>query len=801
MLQGYMNLKNTYLTMVIICCLSLTIYARYIQPVDSTQTEKTFYAIQVNDVLCGYSEATESMIAKDGKNFVEQKSNMFIMLSLLGSAFNSEMNSEAVVDPETRRCMFMKTKVKQASVEMSVEMTLQDGKAIITSSTNNQKKEIEITPDIIAGSDEMFSRLKRDIYEKMLTEISYDILEIIEGEVQNSSFKKIKEEKVDLAGKTYNTIVIEQVNNKTGRKTTYWLSPENDYFVMFEVQQRKVYLADQSVVDKIKVANMDENIFTKANVSISDIQSIEYIKVNAVIEPTGKKLSFNDLNVPGQKFTGSVVNNHIEGIFEISYKKYNGENADKFPPENIDESIKKYLTAEDRIESNDPVLIDKAKEITAGAKDSWEAAVRLSKWVAENIHYAIPGGGTPRKTYDIRAGECGAHSFLLATFCRSVGIPARVVWGAMYAPNNGGGFGQHAWNEIYMSNAGWIPVDATAFECDFVDAGHIRISEYQSLASSFNGKKFEVLDYKLTNKEKTSTENAHSKYYGKYTNIESGKTFTILEKEGNLSLDIPGQMVLPLNEPDEKGRWICKISPGLYLEFAKDKDEEIEKFTIHEIIPLTKKSSQDSIPNDVPENLKLYLGKYLFAAVNLDFTVLYKDGALCVYEPIEKGTIKLQMPNKEGGWIDEQNKNTIYFEKDSKENITGLKIDVANYFIKGDLASEVVEKIYRAEGIESAVKKYMELKTTRPGKTIITEGGYNLLGYKLLNEGKLKDAIEIFKLNSEAYPESFNVYDSLGEAYMKNNQTDLAIENYKKSLELNDKNENAKKMLEKLSTK
>ena len=50
-----------------------------------------------------------------------------------------------------------------------------------------------------------------------------------------------------------------------------------------------------------------------------------------------------------------------------------------------------------------------------------------------------------------------------------------------------------------------------------------------------------------------------------------------------------------------------------------------------------------------------------------------------------------------------------------------------------------------------------------------------------------------------AYPDSFNVYDSLAEAYMKNKQNDLAIENFKKSLQLNPKNENALKMLEKLA--
>ena len=122
-------------------------------------------------------------------------------------------------------------------------------------------------------------------------------------------------------------------------------------------------------------------------------------------------------------------------MFEISHAKYDGKNAPPFPPNFKDASLEKYLIADGRVESDDPVLIKKAKEITEGSKNSWEAATRLSKWVAENIHYAIPGGGTARKTYDIRAGECGAHSFLLASFCRAVGIPARVVWGGMYVPN------------------------------------------------------------------------------------------------------------------------------------------------------------------------------------------------------------------------------------------------------------------------------------------------------------------------------------------------------------------------------
>ncbi|MGA9295303.1 MAG: tetratricopeptide repeat protein [Ignavibacteriaceae bacterium] len=79
------------------------------------------------------------------------------------------------------------------------------------------------------------------------------------------------------------------------------------------------------------------------------------------------------------------------------------------------------------------------------------------------------------------------------------------------------------------------------------------------------------------------------------------------------------------------------------------------------------------------------------------------------------------------------------------------------------------------------------------------ENDINDAGYKLLNEKKYEDAIDIFKKNVKLYPESSNVYDSLGEAYMMNGDKELAIENYKRSLELNPENTNAIKMLKKLA--
>ncbi len=63
---------------------------------------------------------------------------------------------------------------------------------------------------------------------------------------------------------------------------------------------------------------------------------------------------------------------------------------------------------------------------------------------------------------------------------------------------------------------------------------------------------------------------------------------------------------------------------------------------------------------------------------------------------------------------------------------------------------------------------------------------------------KVKEAIEVFKLNVEAYPQSANVYDSLGQAYMVNGDKELAIRNYQRAVELNAQNTNAIEMLKKL---
>jgi CubicO group peptidase (beta-lactamase class C family) len=94
--------------------------------------------------------------------------------------------------------------------------------------------------------------------------------------------------------------------------------------------------------------------------------------------------------------------------------------------------------------------------------------------------------------------------------------------------------------------------------------------------------------------------------------------------------------------------------------------------------------------------------------------------------------------------------------------------------------------------VASGIKQYRELKAgPSAGEYNFAETELNSLGYRLLQMRKIADAIEIFKLNIEMYPQSANVYDSLGEAYRAHGDKDLAVANYQKSLELDPKNTNA----------
>jgi putative CocE/NonD family hydrolase len=100
----------------------------------------------------------------------------------------------------------------------------------------------------------------------------------------------------------------------------------------------------------------------------------------------------------------------------------------------------------------------------------------------------------------------------------------------------------------------------------------------------------------------------------------------------------------------------------------------------------------------------------------------------------------------------------------------------------------VLHEVLDDGNVSEAVRLYRRLKADSPDAYDFAERWLNELGLDLIDEGRTKDAIEIFKLNIEAYPGAWNTYDSLGYGYMRDGRKDLAVPEFLKSVELNPDN-------------
>ncbi len=104
----------------------------------------------------------------------------------------------------------------------------------------------------------------------------------------------------------------------------------------------------------------------------------------------------------------------------------------------------------------------------------------------------------------------------------------------------------------------------------------------------------------------------------------------------------------------------------------------------------------------------------------------------------------------------------------------------------------------KSGGIEELRRVHAAYKSDPETAALNTEWLLNGLGYRLLQDGRTDAAIAVFELNTVDYPNSFNVFDSLAEAYMQAGRTREAADNFRRSLQINPGNGNARQKLSEL---
>lgn len=141
-----------------------------------------------------------------------------------------------------------------------------------------------------------------------------------------------------------------------------------------------------------------------------------------------------------------------------------------------------------------------------------------------------------------------------------------------------------------------------------------------------------------------------------------------------------------------------------------------------------------------------------------------------------------------------------YKQDDIINDIANILYEKSYSLPKKSLSKELLNKVQNS-GTPQAKNLYKFYKANTSGY-YLNEQEINSIGYFLLYNAKRIDAaIALFEINTLEFPQSANAFDSMGEAYMISGDNKKAIENYKKSLQLDPTNDNAQKMIEKLTHK
>ncbi len=166
--------------------------------------------------------------------------------------------------------------------------------------------------------------------------------------------------------------------------------------------------------------------------------------------------------------------------------------------------------------------------------------------------------------------------------------------------------------------------------------------------------------------------------------------------------------------------------------------------------------------------------------------IFYSD----FYRFIDEGVTIIVMTNKAQQSFNDTGRviSRIIFEPDY-EALVPVPDNAANRAL-----TEQTLKLALEMGLDVAVESYR-----KRGKSVdLLESVVNAKGYDLMNENKMKEAIELFRLNTIAFPRSGNAFESLGEVYLEAGDKVLGIENYKKSLALDPENGNVREVLKRL---
>lgn len=163
-------------------------------------------------------------------------------------------------------------------------------------------------------------------------------------------------------------------------------------------------------------------------------------------------------------------------------------------------------------------------------------------------------------------------------------------------------------------------------------------------------------------------------YFANFGSFQ-GASFEVKFRNNHLAVDVPGQTVYEMKDPDEAGRWYFVLTDLIAASFVEDEAGSITAMRIHQTTQIQRKEPDtETAPADIPEDLAPYLGQYMIAPGMGEFRVLAANGRLALDIPNE-ATIQLEEPDPDGRWYFEDDPATaVSFDRDETDKVIRLNL-------------------------------------------------------------------------------------------------------------------------------
>jgi transglutaminase-like putative cysteine protease len=193
-----------------------------------------------------------------------------------------------------------------------------------------------------------------------------------------------------------------------------------------------------------------------------------------VAKLNGEALDFSTIQVSTAD-TRQQAKNAKGKSFELHVKAL----RKPLPMKDAPAAAAEFLKSNYFVNSEDAKVQELAKKAVATEKDPWQKALRIEKWVHDNmkIQNFTEAMATSDHVARTLEGDCTEYAMLTAAMCKAVGVPARTALGFVYVDAaKGPVFGYHMWTEVYVQGQ-WLALDATLGRGS-VGAGHIKITDH-----------------------------------------------------------------------------------------------------------------------------------------------------------------------------------------------------------------------------------------------------------------------------------------------------------------------------------